>query len=392
MKRKYFLMCLLAFFIIGGICAYGINKHVAEESDIRNSRTFIISGLYDSFCDVGAIYNDRGILHFFDVKSNLDVPLCSKINCEHLGESRNNPQPSCDAYVGVFAHCPAIVGDSLFYVNRTDAGGVFEKIFYRAETNGTKRKEIAKVSDVMNFNFGIYENGYLAYCYYNYEDIHGQTLEKQKAGICLLNLETESFERIYCEDQYWGIIEDAMICEDALFYEYTYMQEALDSDLDIEKVVSTEYQEYMKENRKKEVWRYDLKTKERECIWGGQADKLLLGYGFLYVQDTTKGYIYDLIRKEQNPLKIDDVCNKNITLFDEGIFIVGDGMVKTVDYYTGDLRKIGAYEDDEAFLLYGTTQHWIYGLCQKDGEYTVAYIKREQFMKGDFQWTLFTGK
>ena len=127
-----------------------------------------VVGMGHCYMNEGVIGANDHILRFYDVQSGQDVALCAKPNCEHLGASSTNPSPECNAYLGSYPDMAAIVGGQLYCVIQEEftwdkPEGLFQKYLYRAEVDGTNRKEIAKFSDAQVSATADYGEGYFVY-------------------------------------------------------------------------------------------------------------------------------------------------------------------------------------------------------------------------------------
>ena len=169
-----------------------------------------VVGMGHCYMNEGVIGANDHILRFYDVQSGQDVALCAKPNCEHLGASSTNPSPECNAYLGSYPDMAAIVGGQLYCVIQEEftwdkPEGLFQKYLYRAEVDGTNRKEIAKFSDAQVSATADYGEGYFVYTYRNTEDVEGNTLEQCRAGIYLVDLKEEKTEQIAVYDGYQSL-------------------------------------------------------------------------------------------------------------------------------------------------------------------------------------------
>ncbi|HKM33856.1 MAG TPA: hypothetical protein VJY54_03835 [Lachnospiraceae bacterium] len=389
-KRKHIVFTLLLQLFAFSMCACDISNQKTESNHFDRTEIFI--SRLETYNDIGMTHIDgRNILHFYDPESNNAIALCAKPNCEHLGESRNNPNPTCDAYVQGTVFGPAIINNKLYYLvsppyTQDNPNGYYHQEFYQADVNGTNREKIAEVDDIPGFYMGIYENGYLACTYMNDSDVSGASLEKQEAGICLLNLDTKKLNRIYKRDHYEGCIHDVMIRNGKLYYIYTYTTEKLDFS-DLNEIMTEEFQKHMNTVSQIELWKYNIDTGEEELVWQNGGTMLYhLAYGYLVDIEEENAYLLNVETNERIELEHDLVMKKGISICEDGIIIVGDGQVTFWDYQLKSMENIGTYKEEQDFFLASVTDKWVYSMYLSDGEYLPGCISREKFMNGDFNW------
>lgn len=341
----------------------------------------------NTYSDVGILNTERGILYYFDPETGIRTPLCSKVNCKHVGYGFNNPNPTCDAFFSEAYNCSAIVGDYLYYVTSDEGDGFFTKCFYRADKNGTNRKLLYRANYAEYFSAGVYEEGYLMYLYYNGENPDGTPLKKRKMGILLLNLTTEEMQEIDFGEEYSGQLLTATIKDNTIYCLKVYQTDNI-MDIDYNALTELEKYNYAMSIQKKEVWQYDIKSGEKSltCKVSSESSSCILQYGYLFCDYADKMTLQEL--GTDRIYVIEEVASEGFskTVFDEGVLFAGNGEVFIWKFGTQELKKIGKYDPSVKILLIWVTKHWVYGnLSDTEGITAVCY-PREDFMKGIFDY------
>jgi hypothetical protein len=346
-------------------------------------------GVLGTFCNAGVLYSHKGITYLFNPDTEMIAPICTRINCSHQGKSPQNPHPSCDAYLGEIAGYTAIIGDYLYYVSRPDeatgSAGMFEKEFCRADKDGTNRTILYKADDISFSTIGKYENGYFLYGYYNQEYTNGEPREKDEVGMCVLNLETEEMTQIKLEDLYGGRIGGMTVVEDSLYYRVSYNTESL-KGYDFAFFTDPANEEFLNSVSRIEIWKYNLKTGEKDLYYSGSREQSVmgLGYGYLYYSDNqdTEQVVKNL--KTGKEYRVIESVRNTPFISGEGIYLPGDGKIKLWKYETENVEEIGSYPDNEEMIIQWISKDYVYAIVFYENGYKTMYYDRDEFMKGHF--------
>lgn len=378
MKRiKGKLYCFFVMALLLGAC----KKEAPVESQdavIAHSVTYTNQGKFQ--------INDQ-IIRFYDVQSGQDVALCAKPNCEHLGESSTNPSPECDAFFGSHTEMPAIVGGQLYCIVRGEFSwdkpeGLFQKYLYRAEVDGTNRKEIAYFPEAQNSAGGDYSEGYFVYTYANTEDVEGNPLEMRRAGAYVVDLTQEKAEQIVVFDGHQAYIPHVMIYNGKVYYERSYMTEYMDFS-DFEQVSEPEFQEEMIENSRTEIWEYDIQTKEQSCIWsgGGRHNAIAMDDGIICINESGRVTIINCADGTQKEAEPELFNGKGIMPHEKTIYIMTDGVLQAYEIETEKLETVGHYDESKLpnMGIMAITEETVYFMIGNGEEY---YLPYESFIDG----------
>ena len=368
-----------------------------RKSSIDNFETTIIpngGGFYEALNDNGVFYDKQGVLYMLDPMTGISAPLCSKVNCDHRGNTRVNINPTCDAYFAQAVGYSAIIGDKLYCLVRipenVDRGkGYFTKEFYRAEKNGTERKLLFRADDIQYGVCGRYEDGYFLYGYYNEETPEGEELDKEEVGMCVVNLKTEEMTRIRLDNCYGGRIWMMTIYQGQLYYGLSYMTENL-NDYDFDYLSDPGNYDKLNGMYISEVWKYDIKTGEKEMVFeSGLMPELSLGYGHIYYSaDGKKHIVRNLTDGEEYSIN-KDKSGIPMAICSEGIIFIEDDHIEIWRYGTEEIDKIGNKETNQKIYIKGITSKWVYAFIldkKKKEEMKSVYCSKEDFMKGRFEW------
>ena len=165
MKIKSFLLISISALLLTSCASDKDGKSGGTADDLTISMDFTSSS---SYSDKGIVYtNEDNILYFYDVSSGYETALCSKPNCKHEGASVSNPDPTCDGYVEGQCFSPAIINDKLYFLYTPEImdesySGFGTKVFCQADTDGTGRKEIARLNDAQTIAASAYSDKYYA--------------------------------------------------------------------------------------------------------------------------------------------------------------------------------------------------------------------------------------
>ena len=397
--KKNRLLFLVTFMLLFSACSGKLDETVqpgatgVKEEQIEENLYSICWFGTENYSDLGVLQTrqegeHKGVSYFFDPVSEREVPLCAKTNCTHQGYSWGNPHPDCDACLGEITTCAAIIGDSLYYVSMDSEDGLFRKKICRADPDGTNRKVLEVMEDAEIFVSGVYEDGYLIYTYYTQDAQDGDPLEKQRTGICLYNLETNEAEYIIGPENYGARFSSATVQDHCLYYLYHYQTEDLSEISFGETGPGEEFFEYLKTISSRELWAYDLDTKEQRLMKqeNGVTGTSFVSCGYAYMEGTDASCLINLSTGESRELDSEIIQNKGKQLAEEGVLLWGEGSIDLWKFDTGEVKHIGSYDED--LMLYFTYigQDWVYGEELGNGLGKIFYLPKEQFMKGDLEW------
>lgn len=388
-KKIFMLIYIVLLLMLCGCEGKNIRKNF-EDTIIPHG-----GGFYESLNDNGIFFDKQGVIYMLDPKTGISAPLCSKVNCDHRGKSRDNQHPTCDAYFAEAIGYSAIVGDKLYCLVRIsdEEGGsrsYFSKEFYVAETNGTGRRLLFRADDIQYGNCGRYEDGYFLYGYYNTETPDGEELDKEEDGMCIVNLETEKVTRIHLDNDHSDRIWAMTMYQGNLFYGVTCVTENL-TNYDYGFLSDPDNFEVVNDMYRNQIWKYDIETGKKELVFETDfIPELSLGYGKIFYSSDCKEYtVRDMISGEEHSIIKNGKgrIGTPSAMCEEGIIFIEDDHVELWRYGTEDIEKIGPKEENQRFNIKGITSKWVYAFVYKeDGEMKSAYCPKEDFMKGKFEW------
>ncbi len=350
------------------------------------------SGNSEAFNDVGIFFNKKGVVYMLDPSTGISAPLCSKVNCDHRGKTRDNTDPTCDAYFAEALGYSAIVGSKLYCLVKTPDGSrsYFTKEFYSADKNGTNRKLLFRADDIQFGTHGSYENGYFLYGYYNTETPNGEELDKEEIGMCIVNLETEELTRIHINDKYSGTIWGMTICDGKLYYGLSYRTVDL-KEYDYDYFSDHEHIDTFNELYMYEVRKYDFETGETETVFTTKTiPKLFIGYGYLYYsQDGKEHVVRELTTGREFCIGFENEKNPN-AIFSDGILFIDDNKIGLWRYGTEFIKETGYLtniSDNRRLYIECITNKWVYASLYNDEDETIkVYCPKDDFMKGKYEW------
>lgn len=386
LNRMSKLICLFGSVILVAIIMTGCSSKKDDHFMTTVSRGTMAGD--DTYNDYGVFNAENGIVYYCDPETGTRTPICTKINCEHQGISLTNPFPECNAYFSTFVNCTAVIGDSFYCVVTPENESFFIKEFIKSDVDGTNRKILYRAEDISCFGSGRYEAGYFVYTFYNQEDKDGNELEKNQIGMVILNLATDEIKRIDIDDAYNGKILTTIINDGYIYYMLSYNSEGL-SKYDYDYIASPEGKEKLKEISKVEVWKLNMESGERSIYDTGTEDmsSYKLDFGYLmkgYNGDRTFEFTELSTGKKYN-ISDDNILGASIVMFDQGVLIAKDGIIRLYEYGADKIEKIGGYE--EQFLgIQWVSDNWVYGLRETAGRYRNSVCPREDFFDGNINW------
>lgn len=375
-KVRRVLLCMFPLMLLLCSCKQeGAETSWEAVVGLSGCMTYTDSGV------VNTAGTERGIAYFYDHISGQIVALCTKSNCEHQGLSHTNPTPDCDGFLGAYADCAAIVGGHLYYVTQEEFSwdkpeGLFHKYLYRAETDGTNRKEIAHFSDAQSFCAGNYGEGYFVYSYHNDSDLNGEALEQECAGVYLVDLQNDEMKQIMVESGYEAAVSSLMIYKSRLYYFYSYMKEYMDFNEDI----TDEYWAKICENSCGEIWCYDIETGEAECLWKdeGSVMTVKMGDGTIYIGQDDSVTVICCDNGKSVAADKKDFFGKYVMPYGQRIYLLGEGKLHYYDVKTGKISFLGTYDTSKIQSIEAITDEMVY-LWSDELRSCLSY---EDFSKG----------
>ncbi len=351
----------------------------------------VVPVFHQTFHKDGILFEKNGLLHFIDAKSGKDIVLCDKPNCLHEGWSINNPQPTCNAAIdGNFMDGYAIYGDQLFFTAQTDRGGVFSKEVYKADINGTNRKQIAELTNVQFGGNVSFVDGFLLFPYINQNDPDSPDVDMEQpiVGVAAVNLSTHAVTYTPTKKGYNPSIWRAHVYEGKIYYTYTY----LDIKTNEDETVDVQQHFFV------EVYCYDPATETETKLIGGNG-LTFLGY------DGSYAYLVEQTEKRDRIIQMNLVNGEKTVLFEEdnmraSFFVDGDNLIYSIDVENGLQWKlfdtktqisqaIGdaiQFDASDSFIIDAVIEDKVYisYTDSANGEFCNGYLSKQDFYDGQF--------
>lgn len=363
----------------------GCSHSGAEQKSEAAARTVTFDfTCRESYTDSGTVYLEEDILHFTDAESGLDAVICPKADCKHEGESLQNPHPTCSGWVeGINTSCPMIVGDRLYFIytpTQSDGGygGFMEKRLCRAAKDGTDRRDIAELHGAEAITAAFYDSGRLAVAYRSTFDDKGESLEKSRSFVSVIDLESGEATTSGVIEEFQGIITKLWSEGSTVYFCSSYTTE--DIDFDKWDPASKEFEEYLDGICRADIMSMDTDTGEVRTLYsvnycGG------IGWGCALVTGDAPRLI-DLSDGSERALEgIGADCG--LTLCSEGVIIYDSakGEYSLCSFGGGDPKQIYKTEQKE-FIITAVTDGLIYVSYGSNETYGLGVMDRAAFLGG----------
>lgn len=198
MKRSKMILLIGAVVVIaagvvgGSLWAKQKNsgqKNVTNTSSSGETDKVYEASLYGgSYNDEGRLYDQEGLIYFWDAKTDKTGVVCRKANCEHVSYS-SHADSECDA---AFPETGAVFAleDHLYLFGQVtkDTDSSFpDYTLYRAKKDGSGRQKIAAIADSKQRTYTVlkYDRDYIVMQYiqnYAQEDANGNQSGKDEVA------------------------------------------------------------------------------------------------------------------------------------------------------------------------------------------------------------------
>lgn len=143
MRKKFFGNLIVVLILLVGCTSFKDDEY-NQDYDYQYMY-FSSNGSHDLYeSDNGYYYLLKNNIYYSDKESDNSIILCNKPNCDH-----NNQE--CDGYSGYFPEiAPIIYNDNIYYVNEYLKGEESYLSLFKADLDGTNKKEILYFSTPVN--------------------------------------------------------------------------------------------------------------------------------------------------------------------------------------------------------------------------------------------------
>ena len=269
MTNKIIVIVLIISLVVVGCDSKNYNK--SENDPLMDSDYEVIFPNNSfSISKTGICKVESGIAHFWDAATKYGTVLCSKPNCSHE-KQKGGIGSTCDAFLGNRVDLLFVKNQSIYYISDMESGNnglssIFDRKLMKADINGKNRKTIFEFKDIqevggINCAYVFDEWFTFGYCV---SDIRKETddivlgkSDKRRAGIYLVNLETEKALLINEMIEYGAYCWYPFIDGNKLYYLYSYRTDDVNPmDFDNQE----EYYEKVTDSYRWDLYYYDLKT------------------------------------------------------------------------------------------------------------------------------------
>lgn len=180
---------LIILILISALICTGCQKE--EPVSTQLSDTVIIQeGI--TFMPQGIIQISNGPVRFTSIATGETTVLCDKPDCRHEPFSHQNPAPSCLAQIPGLQMFTIYRGRQLFICNAE--GSPFTVKVYTADINGTNRRMLAEIKNILSIRHVMIRDDTLAMAYVNNYSMDEagllEALEQPETGLAIVDMTT----------------------------------------------------------------------------------------------------------------------------------------------------------------------------------------------------------
>lgn len=213
-KKKVLPILTAAVVIVIAVAGIQAGRKANDKGGgVPNASEWFLTYLNDSYSPLGRLYAEEGYLHFLDASTGEEHIICNDAACAHRRED-------CSAYFPLTAE-GIVEEDGLLLLTNYGADRANELYLYETALNGGQRRQIAKLSDNIQFIMGAaVTDEYIAINYINSQDENGEMLDECKAGILLYDRRNNSSRDIVQITMWNASTMYPTIIGNRLYYEY----------------------------------------------------------------------------------------------------------------------------------------------------------------------------
>lgn len=177
-KKKLLMITAAAVIIIAAAGIWAEKKTNDKGIAVPDASEWFLTYNSDSYSSLGRLYADNCYLHFLDASTGEEQLICDDATCKHKRDE-------CSACFSLIVQGIVEKGKLLLITNY-DADRFGELYLYEAALNGSQRRQIARLSDNVQFIMGAaVTDDHIAIAYYNSYDENGEQTDEPTAGILL---------------------------------------------------------------------------------------------------------------------------------------------------------------------------------------------------------------
>ena len=218
MKKKAFAGCLAAVAVVAVAAVLILaEKKGSADRKIPPASEWYMTYLDNSYSSLGRLYTEDGFLYFQDGATGEEQIVCDDAVCAHRRES-------CSAYFGGFITEGIVTeeGDKLLLFTDYGYDKLGELYLYETALNGSQRRQIAKLSDDIQFVMGAaMTDEYIAIAYFNnIPDESEEHAGEKTAGILLYDRMNNTSRELVQITMWNASVMYPTIIGDKVYYEY----------------------------------------------------------------------------------------------------------------------------------------------------------------------------
>lgn len=393
LSKKKFYVTITIIVMVTGLCGCGRTDTVRDcDYDI----CFDGYGFGYGYGEKGVVYSIEGVGHFFDAESGNSSVLCTKPDCKHM-KSYFGYDSTCDAYWGSNVSGSFLYGDKLIYITCSDEDDdshnvLLDKYLMESDIDGKNRRKLA---DLPNFEIvrDLSVKGNLLAIGYvrqsdpeNINDVIVGRLEKDIAGVVLINLDTKEITNICQAEEYNAMFYGLSVTEDSVYYTLSYSTEKVEFT---EQTDSYDYVGAMKKSLVTEIHRADIVSGEDIIIYKGNlANTFYYGKYIMVEEEGVFTFIKDGIEIGTYSPEELGITNNDYTckcIYEGVLYMMYSDRAWCMDLNTGKIDK--AFEEK----LNGCGLRKISSICgskvyfemHEDKGYIQYVTDKDKFFTGD---------
>ena len=304
---------------------------------------------------------------------------------------------TCDAYWGSNVSGSFLYGDKLIYITCSDEDDdshnvLLEKYLMESDIDGKNRRKLA---DLPNFEIvrDLSVKGNLLAIGYvrqsdpeNINDVIVGRLEKDIAGVALINLDTKEITNICQAEEYNAMLYGLSVTEDSVYYTLSYSTEKVEFT---EQTDSYDYVGAMKKSLVTEIHRADIVSGEDIIIYKGNlANTFYYGKYIMVEEEGVFTFIKDGIEIGTYSPEELGITNNDYTckcIYEGVLYMMYSDRAWCMDLNTGKIDK--AFEEK----LNGCGLRKISSICgskvyfemHEDKGYIQYVTDKDKFFTGD---------
>lgn len=331
-----------------------------------------------SYTEDGIFYFEDNYLRYSDVETGLDVLVCDKIDCKH------NKESCSAAFDASFLSGVKIEGDKLNFLTDYQADKMGTLFYYESDINGENRKKLATIDNVQYISGIQYYKQYIIATYLNTFDENLNNLDGVKAGILILDRDTNSSKIIFEKQNSNASIVSFGVNDDVIYFTYGY------NELTPEEVQShADDFEYIQKHWRSGLYSVSIQDgSESELVEAAEeVGSLPIYENIVFYTKDESTYSYDVTTKETTMIHKENLIKTPSFMEGKVVFYNYDNKTGENIYYvyhpeTNKMEEIGRIKGYIPISIMNDITYVYY--YDDSGNGSRGYIKTEDFLNGNF--------